>query len=45
MKGIWKYTLGLAIELIIKVLQQLIETEDTVIPGTGSNAKAKDIKK
>lgn len=38
MKPIWKYTIGLVIEVIIKVLQTFISGSDTIISGTGNKS-------
>lgn len=40
MKPIWKYTVGLLIELVVKVLQTVIG-DDPVIRGTGKNSTVK----
>ena len=40
MKPIWKYTIGLLVEVVIKVLQTFISNEDNVIPGTGARNSA-----
>ena len=36
MKKVWKYTIGLLIEVVIKVLQSVVSKDDNVIDGTGS---------
>jgi len=41
MKPVWKYTVGLLIELVIKILQTVIDSDNTVIPGTGSKTVKK----
>ena len=41
MKPIWKYTVGLLIEVVIKLLQSVIGSDDTIIPGTGSKTVKK----
>ena len=38
MEPIWKYTVGLLVEVVIKVLQTLIGTAGNVITGTGSKS-------
>lgn len=38
MKPLWKYTIGLVIEVIIKVLQTFIPGSDTIISGTGNKS-------
>lgn len=42
MKPFWKYTVGLLIEVVIKVLQTVIGKDDNIIRGTGSNSSRKD---
>lgn len=37
---IWKYTIGLLLEVVVKVLQTVISKEQPVIPGTGSCSSA-----
>lgn len=41
MKPIWKYTVGLLVEVVIKLLQTIIGKDDNVIQGTGSNSASK----
>ena len=43
MKPLWKYTVGLVIELVIKVLQSFVSKSDNVINGTGSNNRKDDL--
>lgn len=38
MNSFWKYTIGLLIEVAVKLLQTVISKSDNVIPGTGSNS-------
>ncbi|MFV0581513.1 hypothetical protein [Parabacteroides gordonii] len=42
MKPFWKYTVGLLVEVVIKVLQTIIGKSDNVIKGTGSDSSRKD---
>lgn len=38
MNKFWKFTIGLAIEVAIKLFQQFVSSSDNVIKGTGSNS-------
>lgn len=38
MNSFWKYTVGLLVEVAIKLLQTVINKSDNVIPGTGANS-------
>ena len=38
MEPIWEYTVGLLVEVVIKVLQTLIDKDGNVIKGTGSKS-------
>lgn len=38
MNSFWKYTVGLLVEVAIKLLQTVVNKSDNVIPGTGSNS-------
>ena len=38
MRPFWKYTLGLLVEVAVKVLQLFIPKENNVISGTGSQS-------
>lgn len=40
MNAIWKYTIGILVEVVIKVLQKVISPTDNIIKGTGSNDTA-----
>ena len=42
MKSFWKYTIGLLVEVAIKLLQKAISKSDNVISGTGSDSTAKN---
>lgn len=38
MNSFWKYTIGLLVEVAVKLLQTVINKSDNVIPGTGSQS-------
>lgn len=40
MNSFWKYTIGLAIEVAIRLFQTFVNKSDNVIPGTGQNSTA-----
>lgn len=40
MNSFWKYTVGLLVEVAIKLLQTVINKSDNVIPGTGAQSTA-----
>lgn len=40
MNAFWKYTIGLLVEVAVKLLQTVINKSDNVIPGTGSQSTA-----
>lgn len=42
MNSFWKYTIGLLVEVAIKLLQTVISKSDNVISGTGSDSTAKN---